>query len=456
MANKKQKGSKVYRSGNWGVVDMSNCAYSFEIAGEYKLATSSVMLPGTLSGYELQPYNVGNFKIVPNGIGNILPLELMDILEDNNLTEGVFKRQRGLLWGQGPALFMEEFVEGEKKRTWVTDPEIEAWLKTWDYEEMLRRAIVDYYHMEGHYAKLTLARGSRIGRAASIATVEHVGYQKCRIEWPDDAETIKRFIVGDWLNPNLLGLKAYPAFDAKNPGAYPVTMMYCNMYSFGHTFYGIPAWYGALNWIKRGSAIPKILEALSKNSLQIKWHIKSPASYWQKQRETLIRECGNKEIKYEEQMLEDLKDKVFLNLGNVLSGEVNVGKFFTSETVTDALGNTDEWKIEAIDQKIKEYVDSQLAIAKQADNAITSGMGLHPSLSNIIVDGKLASGSELLYSLKLYLATETDIPESIVCRAINAAIAINFPGKNLKMGFYHQVVKAEDSVTSQNRTKNAI
>ena len=73
-----------------------------------------------------------------------------------------------------------------------------------------------------------------------------------------------------------------------------------------------------------------------------------------------------------------------------------------------------------------------------------------------MVDGKLASGSEQLYALKLFLATEVDIPESIVCRPINTAISLNWPEKKLKLGFYHQVVKTEDSVTSSNRVKNVV
>ncbi|MCX6272210.1 MAG: hypothetical protein NTU44_13520 [Bacteroidetes bacterium] len=456
MGKKRQRKTRVMRSGNFGIIQFSDCAYSFEISGGYSLATQGVLPLAVRQGWEQQPFTIGSFKIIPHGKSNQLPYELRDILEENNLTEGVFKRQRGLLWGQGPALYQEEFVNGEKQRTWVTDPEVEQWLRSFDYQEQLRRAIVDYYHTEGHYALLFLNRASRISAKTRIERVEHVGYHKARLEWPEDLVNIKRIITGDWYNPNILGLTAYPVFNALRPFDSPVSMMFCNMYSFAHDFYGLPAYYGALNWIRKGSAIPKILEALSKNSLNIKWHIKSPASYWDAKRTLLMEKCSNENTAYKEEMLEDLKDEIFKQLAEVLSGEVNVGKFFTSEKLINDLGQMEEWSIEPIDQKVKEFVESQVLIAKQADSAITSGMGLHPSLSNIMVDGKLASGSEQLYALKLYLATEVDIPESIICRPINTAIAVNWPEKNLNIGFYHQVVKTEDSVTSQNRVKNAI
>ncbi|MHC1707429.1 MAG: hypothetical protein AB9842_07895 [Bacteroidales bacterium] len=456
MGKRNRNKPRVRRSGNWGLIEFSDCAYSFEISGGYSLATTGILPLATRKGYEDQPFVIGDYKIIPNGPTNLLPLELRDILEENNLTEGVFKRQRGLIWGQGPALYREELIEGERRRTWIEDPEISTWLLSFDFEEQLRRAIVDYYHMEGHFARFFMNRGNRIQSKARIASVEHVGYHKSRLEWPEDGINVRRIICGDWLNPNILGLKAYPVFDMARPFEKPVSMMFCNMYSFGHDFYGLPAYYGALNWIRRGSAIPRILEALTKNSLNIKWHIKSPASYWEAKKMLLMQKCADENKIYKEEMLEDLKDEVFKQLAEVLSGEVNVGKFFASEKIINELGHMEEWSIEPIDQKVKEFVESQVMIAKQADSAITSGIGLHPSLSNIMVDGKLASGSEQLYALKLYLATEVDIPESIICRPINTAIALNWPEKNLKLGFYHQVVKTEDSVTSSNRVKNAI
>jgi protein-tyrosine phosphatase len=95
-----------------------------------------------------------------------------------------------------------------------------------------------------------------------------------------------------------------------------------------------------------------------------------------------------------------------------------------------------------------------VAIAKRADFETTAGFGLHPALSNMSADGNLPSGSEQLYAFKLYLATSVDIPESIICKDINQAIAVNFPGKNLKMGFYHDTVLTEESTSPSERIKN--
>ena len=80
----------------------------------------------------------------------------------------------------------------------------------------------------------------------------------------------------------------------------------------GWRFYGVPAYYGALNWIKKASSIPKILKSLTDNSLNIKWHIISPAAYWEAKQEKIRENCTLKGIEYNDRMLEDLKDEIFI------------------------------------------------------------------------------------------------------------------------------------------------
>ncbi|MHC1707486.1 MAG: hypothetical protein AB9842_08190 [Bacteroidales bacterium] len=452
----KKSKTKVHRWGNAGVILKEDHAYSFEIAGSFNIAHQGVLPLATRNSWENQPVMIGGFKVIPNGNTNLLPHEIRDVLEENNLTEGVIARKRGLLWGQGPLLYSEKIENNEKIRTWINDDEIESWLKSFNYEELLRRSIVDFFHMEGVFTKLYLSRGSVFGQHSRIAKVEHVGYHRSRLEWPEDNENVKNIIVGDWYNPNLLGLKRYPVFNPSQPFSFPISILFSNVYSFARDWYGLPAFYGALNWIKKGSAIPKILDSLTKNTLNIKYHIKSPISYWNEKKEMLIQKCSAENKPYTDKMLDDLKDETFKQLGEVLSGEQNVGKFFTSEVILNEDGKTEGWEIEAIDMKVKDFIDSQINVSKQADSAITSGLGLHPSLSNIMIEGKLASGSELLYALKLYLATETDIPESIICQALNYAIAANWPQRKLKIGFYHDIVKTEDSTSPEKRVKNVV
>jgi hypothetical protein len=452
----KRKGI-VVRSGDVGVVTFAQAAYSFEITGENRPTTPRVAQPSVRyfdAEYEIPVALKINDKviIVPNGSDNHFPEMIRKLILGNHLPGGVQKRQRNLLWGQGPGLY--ETAEDGFARTWKRDPEIEEWLNSFNYREVLRRSLVDYYMSEGVFSKYTLTNGAKVGKG-KIHSVQHLHYHQVRLAWnPKKPENPTHAYTGEW--NELKDFVKFPLFDRTEPWSKGNSIRYDSMYSFGNPFYGEPAWIGARSWIERGTDIPAVLAALSKNSLNVKWHIKSPSSYWEGKRMILQEQCQAQGKTYKEDMLEKLKDDTFAKLAEVLSGVENVGKFFTSETMVNEMGKMEEWTIEAIDQKVKDFITGQLEIAKSADSAITSGMGLHPSLSNIMVDGKLASGSEQLYAYKLYLATETAIPEEIVTNAINDAIALNWPEKKLKLGFYREIVKTEDSTTAGERIKNKV
>ena len=101
--------------------------------------------------WEATPHVVGPFKVVPYGPDGRLPIRIRNIVADNNLVPGIINRQLGLLWGQGPFLYSQQFVNNEISRVWTPDPEIEAWLKSWNYEAYLRACVIDYLHLGGFF-----------------------------------------------------------------------------------------------------------------------------------------------------------------------------------------------------------------------------------------------------------------------------------------------------------------
>lgn len=443
----------IKRIGDFGVIKMRNHVGTFEISGAIQ-RTSTVTNNFPTRNWGDDPIRIGDIRIIPMGDNNRLHLDLRDILEDNHIAPGVLTRKRNLLWGQGPCLYETDFTNGYPERKWVEDKEIMSFLEDWDYETYLDKIIVDYLNSAGYVSKAIRNRGPRAGFEGRINRLEHVGIEKARLEWPDDNGNINNVIVGDFESPNRYGLKKYPVFDKNDPFRAQRSVIFVHDYSFARSNVFVPAFYGSLNWIKRSSDIPKVLESLTNNSLQIKWHIKSPKAYWDEKRGLLTSQCIKQGLVYEEKMLEDLKDEMFKQLGDMLSGVDNVGKFFESEFVTNQFGKLEGWEIEAVDMKVKDFIDAQLNIAKRADFEVASGLGLSPSLSNLSMDGNLSSGSEQLYSLKLYNASDLEIPERHVTKAIDMVIKANFPKKNLKLGFYHKIVKKEEDINPQKRVIN--
>ena len=101
-------------------------------------------------------------------------------------------------------------------------------------------------------------------------------------------------------------------------------------------------------------------------------------------------------------------------------------------------------------------MDAQISISNKADAAATSGFGLDPVLSNLIIENKLSSGSEKLYSLKVYNASETAIPDMILCRPLQEYLTANYPERRVKVGLYRTIVDAEQNINPSNRMKSNI
>jgi len=397
---------------------------------------------------------VGDYQIIPIGVNNDMPLELQRMLDEFYSGEGILGKIQGLQWGEGPRLYTEEETpEGELTRKWKNDKEVMKFLKSWDYETQLFRCHTDLVHGFGFFYKVFRNRGGRIGAPSSITNLEHVSVDKCRLEYPgDNFDYPKRIIVGHFPNVRIDRLGAYQMWDKQKPFSYGVAMGYQSIYSFCKAFYSTPRFLGAYSWIKLASNIAPLLTAYNANASAISYHIESPQTYWDDAQDKLKQNCDIKGIPYTDKMLEDFKDNAFKSFTDALTGTQNVGKFLHTVSEFNSLANDfTGWKVIPLDKKIKDYIDAQISIADKADSAATSGFGLHPSLSNIMVGGTMSSGSEMLYALKGYLATEVAIPEMILMNPFNAILEANFPDKNLKLGFYRKIIMKEDQVNPKGR-----
>ncbi len=447
--------SEVKKIGNSHVINLPGVG-----VGVYRgSVTASNPLDGAKGvSWEAEPETVAGKKIVPYGEGNNLPVQIRNIMDQNNLAPGILEREKGLLFGQGLELYKKVYENGEVRRVWEDDKDIWRFLKDWDYMRYLEMAVTEYKYLKGIFIKKYRNRGVRIGGKGMINQLEVVPGTDARLEWVNSRrlEDVKHIYVGDFENDCGTGIKTYNVFDAKDPFRYPVAMSYHNSYSFARNLYSVPGYYGTLNWISRSSDIPQILKYLTDNSLNLAFQISSPQQYWENKEEKLQEKCRNENIEYNPKMLEDHKEEILKKLSEVLAGKENVGKFFHTVSMYDDDGNLVKWEITPIDQKVKDFIEAQIKVSEKADSATTSGIGLHPALSNIMVDGKLSSGSEMLYALKLYLASDTTIPEEIVLAALNQAIEINFPNKDIKAGFYHKIVLREEDVKPSDRAKNNI
>lgn len=447
--------NNIRRIGNWGIADTSHGLVSFSVGSAFTgfdgVSSYNFGLP---SQWQNQYMQIGKYQIVPMGLNNSLPNELQQLFDELYHGEGLLAKIQGLQWGEGPELYEKVYNDdGAIIKKFKSDPEVFSWLKSWKYDETLLRMHTDLVHGLGFFYKVFRNRGFRIGAPARIARIEHVQVDKARLEYPrENQDYPSNIIVGNFPNPDINRMADYPIWLQDDPFKYNVSMGYQSIYSFCKWAYSTPQFYGALSWMKIASRIAPLLTAYNENATAISFHIESPQTYWEDAKERIENNCRLNNIPYTDKMLEEYKDKTFEEFTKALSGQENAGKFL--HTISEWLPEAADfagWKIIPIDKKIKEYVDAQIAIANKADSAATSGFGLPPSLSNIVIEGKMSSGSEMLYAMKGYFASQVAIPEMILFAPINAAIEANFPGKNLKMGFYRNIVMKESEVSPSKR-----
>ena len=449
--------------GQNAVVEADDNVFSFEVAENPRDLYESKSKNGDSLGWSNADnnYHIDGWWIRPYGDNNDLPKVVKNVVQNNSKVPGIMKKKNGMLWGKGPKLYREEFENNNLVRKWQDDSEVQDWLDSWDYESYLYKCNTDVTHIEGAFTKLYRNKGGRFGESR-IAKLEHISPDDarlgCRFESVDRVPT--HVILNDWYLTHLdhlTNFKVYPLFDFSKPFAHPNSIYYSNMYSFCTDYYTVPDIYGSLEWIRRSTAVPLILKALSKNSINAKYHITSPQSFWDKVEQDLKDQCTNANKDYEDKLLVEYRTKFLRKISKVLSGELQSGKYWhTVKTINhDGTNLLEEgWDIKPIDQNIKEFVDTQIKIGETADQFASASVGVHTSIGGTGTAGRSDSGSEQLYALQNYLQTGVDIPEMIVTKPINYALKANFPKKKLKLGFYRMPAQREQDKSEKDRLKH--
>jgi hypothetical protein len=404
---------------------------------------------------------IGDYLVYPFGANNDLPDIIKQVVQTNYIAPGILKKKTQLIWGLGPQLYREKIGNSILSRDWQEDTEIADWLHSWGYEDYLLKACTDFQHIEGIFSRFELTKGSRIGKPF-ISKINHIYPDRIRLATAKTAQDriATHAVATDWSFNTIHALteyKVYPLFDFLNPFANKNAVLYSNMYSFCTDYYTVPDLYGSLEWLNRSTAVPLIFKALSKNSINLKYHIVSPQAFWDKKADEMKANCTQRNLVFKTQMLLDFQKEFLEKISVVLSGDENTGKYLhTTKSFTVDGTNLIEhgWEIKVIDQNIKDFVAAQISISERADHALSAGLNLHSALGNVSESGKSDSGSEQIYALKTFLQTGIDIPEMIIMKAINYAIKVNFPTKNLKLGFYHVNPEKEQNIAPKDRIIN--
>lgn len=406
---------------------------------------------------------IGDYILHPYGTDNDLPSVIKNVVQKNYIAPGLLRKKTNLLWGTGPCLYEESIENNVRVRKLVDDQEVQDWLESFDHIAYLLQLCEDYHYIQGCFTKFETKKSFRIDKPF-FKKLEAVQPDKARLASLRTATERKatHVITNDWSFDTVKSLtdyKVYSLFNFLAPFAKQNSILYSNLYSFCSDYYSVPEIYGSLEWLNRSTAVPLIFKAMSKNSINLKFHVKSPQSYWDMKRKQIQENCEKAKKLYNEKMLIDYQNEFLKKIGEVLSGDENTGKFMhTIKTLqVDGINLTEYgWDVEVIDQKVKDFVDAQIKISQRADHALSGAIGLHSSLGNVSETGKSDSGSEQYYALIGYLNTGVDIPEMIIMKAVNYALKANWPKKKCKLGFAYNVVEKQQDISPTQRSTDNI
>lgn len=446
----------VDRAGGFCMVSTGVGTYAVGYAGRMRDQMTTIFDMGSRS-WDKDPQSVGGVSVVPWGPDNQMPRMVRDLLEKNNIGPGILARKIGLIYGQGLQMYRNTVVDNEVQQEWLEDPDIRAWLNSWDWPRYVREVLQEYVHMQGHFTLYQCGKSVRIGKPW-IHSLKCLPSTDCRFVWPDmnktpELEDIHEILVGDMERWRQLSI--YPVFDKWAPINHEAAIRYHCMRSFGRNLYAISSFYGSIPWMQDANDIAEIVRALNDNVIAAAYIVHEPEMYWRQKQQAIENDHPDWTDSQVSKEVDKLRDKITGQIADVMAGKQNAGKFFTCVDFVDELGHPQSWKIEPIELNLDKYIAAQKDISKMADSATTSAMGLNPALANIIIDGKSDSGSQMLYALKIFYGADTRIPEEVCLEAINDAMHINFPEKSdIWLGFYHKTIQKEDNVSAGDRMTN--
>jgi hypothetical protein len=446
---------------NAGYIADESCAMVYEVT-ENPRDFDTFRLPKEEFNHHLNQDYVADWRIYRYGYNDDIPRVIKKTVQENSSAPGMLEKKMMMVWGQGPFLYKESIENNQLVRNWSDDSEIQSWLDTWDYEQYLLKCAVDYDYIKSNFTKFHRNKGTRIGSTNRIAMLSHILADEGRLaSKKSDLRGMPTHIAETDFSLNeinaILQMKVYPKFNVRDPFAYPTSAYYSNQYTFGDKFYSTSPLLGALEWLRRSTATPIIFKAMSKNSVNIKFHVESPQEFWNFEEERIKKACQAKGEIYNYNMLVAFRKKFMRDLLKVLAGDENTGKVWHTRKTIEVQGHNlieHGWKIEPIDQKILDFVRAQIEISQRADRALSTSITMHGSISNIGESGNSDSGSEQLYAYQNFINSSVDIPEMVICASMNMAIKANFPNKNLKMGFMQRITQKQQDVTPGKRVKN--
>lgn len=478
--------------GNAGNYIADGNVLSFQIGeGQQLFNTAGMLIPQENRSYlhEHQWLSVNGYQVCMRGVNNNLCDEVTTEIKQNRLLPRLYSKEIKMLYGNGPCAYMQTVEGGKMKREYTALPAWDEWLNTWQErgmettaQEFAKTNIKNFYYFGDFFCKFRFARGKRLGMMP-VAGIEPLENKHCRLATTRQDIAYEQIsysdfhhiAVGRW-SYGLGNYKIYPKFALSEVDNYLYAAVSHHREKSVDEFYGVNETHqGARPYILGSNSTATYINSFLRNSLAAKIHIVIPNAWVVSKRSQLTKLCEENKLRkskdkdlvkyngieigteYRESLLVEYMRLELRKIGDYLSGAENQGKAYSSISFMDASGHEQQWKIETIDLKYKEYIDSLIAYDKRTEEALLSSVGLDASISAVSKDGVISkSGSDSYYNYLIYIMSLT--PEDEICaEPFNIALKLNFPElykQGYRIGFYREVPQRQEDISPKDRLNN--
>lgn len=478
--------------GNAGNYIADGNVLSFQIGeGQQLFNTAGMLIPQENRSYlhEHQWLSVNGYQVCMRGVNNNLCDEVTTEIKQNRLLPRLYSKEIKMLYGNGPCAYMQTVEGGKMKREYTALPEWDEWMNSWQErgmestaQEFAKTNIKNFYYFGDFFCKFRFARGKRLGMMP-VAGMESVENKHCRLATTRqdiayeqiNYSDFRHIAVGRW-SYGLGNYKIYPKFALSEVDNYLYAAVSHHREKSVDEFYGVNETHqGARPYILGSNSTATYINSFLRNSLAAKIHIVIPNAWVVSKRSQLTKLCEENKLRkskdkdlvkyngieigteYRESLLVEYMRLELRKIGDYLSGAENQGKAYSSISFMDASGHEQQWKIETIDLKYKEYIDSLIAYDKRTEEALLSSVGLDASISAVSKDGVISkSGSDSYYNYLIYIMSLT--PEDEICaEPFNIALKLNFPNlykQGYRIGFYREVPQRQEDISPKDRLNN--
>lgn len=371
------------------------------------------------------------------GTDNNYPQRLIDAVMADPAAS-LLEKRRAMHWGRGLMFFRKRVDKGKEIIEPVADDqipqEIEDFMYLNDYENFVQGCIADFEWWHS-YPVQYIVDGT--GKVLKVKW-HRMKDVRSALRDPKTGDIENYYLSGHWPDPQPNNYRVVPAFkkDQNISGIYRHQLV-----SIDKDYNPQPAWHGITRWLHIAGKIPRWILANIDNSINIKYHVEIPLEYFLKRHPVeayKTQEEWNAAIQKDEQ-------ETYQKMDQYLAGETNAQKAFYSKIAVDDQGKQlPGWKITPIGNDIKDT--AWLNAYGTAAMAITSGVGLSPSIGGQILPNGLGSGSgsDLREQFNFYMQVMTAQPRQTTLEPFEIIKRRNKWPKDLHLGYRDVILQSTD------------